>query len=104
MRNSVAHLFLRVVRGLAPAQRHQRRRRAPAFYVVNALPQEDGTWALPWPAPELLAWAWQRWEVEVWRREMKSDAGDIMTMPGLGKVPAAERIGVGPDGRIIGLD
>ena len=30
--------------------------------------------------------------------------GDIMTMPGLGKVPAAERIGVGPDGRIIGLD
>ncbi len=75
MRNSVAHLFLRVVRGLAPAQRHQRRRRAPAFYVVNALPQEDGTWALPWPAPELLAWAWQRWDVEVWLREMKSDAG-----------------------------
>jgi len=31
-------------------------------------------------------------------------SGDIMTMPGLGKVPAAERIGVGPDGRIIGLD
>jgi len=30
--------------------------------------------------------------------------GDIMTMPGLGKVPAAERIGVGPDGRITGLD
>ncbi len=30
--------------------------------------------------------------------------GDIMTMPGLGKVPAAERIGVGPDGRIMGLD
>ncbi len=30
--------------------------------------------------------------------------GDIMTMPGLGKVSAAERIGVGPDGRIIGLD
>ena len=30
--------------------------------------------------------------------------GDIMTMPGLGKVPNAERIGVGPDGRITGLD
>jgi len=30
--------------------------------------------------------------------------GDIMTMPGLGKVPAAERIGVGPDGRVTGLD
>jgi formyltetrahydrofolate synthetase len=25
-------------------------------------------------------------------------------MPGLGKVPNAERIGVGPDGRITGLD
>jgi formate--tetrahydrofolate ligase len=30
--------------------------------------------------------------------------GDIMTMPGLGKVPAAERMGIGPDGRITGLD
>ncbi|HWE63036.1 MAG TPA: formate--tetrahydrofolate ligase [Chloroflexota bacterium] len=29
--------------------------------------------------------------------------GEIMTMPGLGKVPAAERIGIGPDGRITGL-
>ena len=30
--------------------------------------------------------------------------GEIMTMPGLSKVPAAEKIGVGPDGRITGLD
>jgi formate--tetrahydrofolate ligase len=30
--------------------------------------------------------------------------GEIMTMPGLGKAAAAERIGVGPDGRITGLD
>ncbi len=30
--------------------------------------------------------------------------GDIMTMPGLGKIPNAERIDIGPDGRIIGLD
>ena len=29
--------------------------------------------------------------------------GDIMTMPGLPKVPAAEKIDVTPDGRIIGL-
>jgi formate--tetrahydrofolate ligase len=29
--------------------------------------------------------------------------GDIMTMPGLGKSPAAERIGLEPDGRITGL-
>ena len=30
---------------------------------------------LPLPAPELLAWAWQRWEVEVCHREMKSEWG-----------------------------
>ena len=29
--------------------------------------------------------------------------GDVMTMPGLPKVPAAENIDVGPDGRIVGL-
>jgi formate--tetrahydrofolate ligase len=29
--------------------------------------------------------------------------GDIMTMPGLPKVPAAESIDIGPDGRIVGL-
>ncbi len=30
--------------------------------------------------------------------------GEIMTMPGLSKIPAAERIAVGPDGRTTGLD
>lgn len=69
-------LFLLVVRGVAAGQgRHHHRRRDPAFYVVNAVRQDDGTWALPHPAEELLAWAWQRWEVEVAHREMKSDAG-----------------------------
>jgi formate--tetrahydrofolate ligase len=29
--------------------------------------------------------------------------GDIMTMPGLPKVPAAEKIDVTPDGKIVGL-
>ena len=29
--------------------------------------------------------------------------GEIMTMPGLPKVPAANSIDVGPDGRIVGL-
>ncbi len=30
-------------------------------------------------------------------------AGNVLTMPGLPKVPAAERISIGPDGRIAGL-
>ena len=29
--------------------------------------------------------------------------GEIMTMPGLPRVPAADSIDVGPDGRIVGL-
>jgi formate--tetrahydrofolate ligase len=29
--------------------------------------------------------------------------GDIMTMPGLPKIPAAERIDLGPDGKVVGL-
>jgi formate--tetrahydrofolate ligase len=29
--------------------------------------------------------------------------GDIMTMPGLPKEPAAERMGIGNDGEIVGL-
>ena len=32
-------------------------------------------WVLPLPEEELLAWAWQRWEVEVAHREMKSGFG-----------------------------
>jgi formate--tetrahydrofolate ligase len=30
-------------------------------------------------------------------------AGDIMTMPGLSKIPAAEKIDILPDGEIVGL-
>ena len=55
--------------------RHWRRRREPAYYLVNAVRQDDGTWALPLPAAALLAWAWQRWEVEVTHRAMKTDWG-----------------------------
>jgi formate--tetrahydrofolate ligase len=29
--------------------------------------------------------------------------GDIMTMPGLPKVPAANRIDLSPDGKVVGL-
>jgi hypothetical protein len=69
-------LFLLVVKGSTQEQRrHWRRRREPAFYLVNASQQADGTWALPQPPADLLAWAWQRWEVEVAHRAMKSDAG-----------------------------
>jgi hypothetical protein len=67
-------LFLLVVGGSVQAHGRYRRRRKPAFFLVNAV-QRDGQWVLPRPAEDLLAWAWQRWEVEVAHREMKSEFG-----------------------------
>ena len=66
-------LYLLVVRGVAKRSRRQKRR-APAFFLVTAV-AHAGTWVWPLPAAELLAWAWQRWEVEVTHREYKSGFG-----------------------------
>jgi hypothetical protein len=70
-------LYLLVVKGQTwkQGQRHPtRKQRQPAFYLVNAV-WRAGRWQLPLPAPELLAWAWQRWELEVAHRELKSGLG-----------------------------
>jgi hypothetical protein len=68
-------VFLLVVRG-SGRRPGQRRARQPAFYLVSAVQRAgDAAWVLPWPAQELLAWAWQRWEVEVSHRGMKTDWG-----------------------------
>lgn len=64
-------LFLIVVRG-----KHNRHtRRDPLPFLVNAVRDADGQWALPLPLDMLLFWAWQRWEVEVCHRERKSNFG-----------------------------
>ncbi|MCW5935524.1 MAG: hypothetical protein KIT45_14690 [Fimbriimonadia bacterium] len=52
----------------------QKQRRAQAF-LVSAVPDGAGGWQLPVPLPVLLEWLWQRWEVEVCLREMKSGFG-----------------------------
>lgn len=67
-------LFLLVVRGLDRVRRGHRRQRRPAFWLVSAV-EQDGAWALPWPAEQLLGWAWQRWEIEVTHRELKCGFG-----------------------------
>jgi hypothetical protein len=67
-------LFLLVVPGIARRTRRHRRTRDPHFWLVNAV-QQDDQWVLPLPATELLAWAWQRWEIEVSHREMKTTLG-----------------------------
>lgn len=68
-------VFLLVVRGIDRVRPGQRGRREPAFLLVTATQTPDGTWTLPRPVAELLAWAWQRWEVEVMHRELKSGFG-----------------------------
>lgn len=67
-------LFLLVVKGYYP-KRGGRTRREPTSLLVNAKPDGQGGWRLPLPVGELLNWAWQRWEVEVMHRELKSGFG-----------------------------
>ena len=64
-------LFLLVVAGV----RQPRVRREATFWLVSAVPTADDGWALPRPAPELLGWAWQHWEIEVCHRELKAGFG-----------------------------
>ncbi len=67
-------LFLIVVRGMDRKVNGRRVKRDPAFYLVSAVQVRD-RWVLPLPEEDLLAWAWQRWELEVAHREMKSGFG-----------------------------
>lgn len=70
-------LFLVVVGGAswkAGKREPKRVKRLPSFYLVSAV-QVEGTWQLPFTPEEILAWVWQRWELEVAHREMKSGFG-----------------------------
>jgi len=67
-------VFLIVVRGIDRHVNGRRIKRDPAFYLVSAI-FVDGQWVLPYPADFLLNWAWQRWELEVQHRELKSGFG-----------------------------
>ena len=64
-------LFLLIVRGKG----NKRVRRQPLPFLVNAVVDESGQWQLPLSVDQLLFWAWQRWEVEVAHRELKSNFG-----------------------------
>lgn len=64
-------LFLIIVRGKGNRRTH----RPPLPFLVNAQPGISGAWTLPLPVDQLLFWAWQRWEVEVAHRELKSNFG-----------------------------
>lgn len=68
-------LALIVVRGIDRGKGTTRRQRDPQFFLVTLDRTADGSWDLPLPLAEVLAWAWQRWEVEVMHRELKSGFG-----------------------------
>jgi hypothetical protein len=67
-------LFLIVVSGQVYKKSKRTKERRPAAYLVSAKWQ-DGRWVLPVAPALLLAWLWQRWEMEVAHREMKSSLG-----------------------------
>lgn len=67
-------VFLIVVRGQSWEKGSKHKRRNPVFYLVNAF-KRDGRWVLPLSVKTLLTWAWQRWELEVVHREVKSGFG-----------------------------
>ena len=64
-------LFLIIVRG----KDNRCTRRQPLAFLVNAWLDASGAWVLPLPVEQLLFWAWQRWELEVAHRELKSNFG-----------------------------
>jgi hypothetical protein len=64
-------LLLVIVRGKG----NKRTRRQPLPFLVNAVQDASGSWTLPLPVEQLLFWTWQRWEVEVAHRELKSNFG-----------------------------
>lgn len=74
-------LILIVVRG---KKRQNKPRRQPLPFVVNAVQDAQGNWVLPLPLETLLFWAWQRWEVEVAHREVKTTFG-LLIHPQLSK-------------------
>lgn len=67
-------VFLLVVKGIDRKVKGRRVRRDPVFYLVSAVQQAEA-WVLPYPVEVLLTWAWQRWEVEVQHREIKTGFG-----------------------------
>lgn len=71
----VQPLALIVVRGIDRGTGTTRRQRDPQFFLVTLAMTQEDAWELPLPLAELLAWAWQRWEVEVMHRELKSGFG-----------------------------
>lgn len=67
-------LMLVTIAGIDRKHGRSRRARDMMHFLVNARQTATG-WELPYPITDLAAWVWQRWEVEVMHRELKSGWG-----------------------------
>lgn len=67
-------LMLIVIGGGKRPSGSRRKQYKPCFFLVSAV-LVDGVWSLPLPIADLLAWLWQRWELEIAHRQMKSGLG-----------------------------
>jgi hypothetical protein len=67
-------LMLLVIGGGKRPKGSRRQNYKPCFFLVSAV-LVDGVWSLPLPIAQLLAWLWQRWELEIAHRQMKSGLG-----------------------------
>jgi hypothetical protein len=71
-------LFLIVLKGmhrLVGKKKLRYKHRGPSFSLISALQTATGKWQLPLPITTILTWLWQRCEIEVSHREMKSGLG-----------------------------
>jgi hypothetical protein len=68
-------LFLLIVGGQSWHKGQRIKRRAPMAYLLSARLNKQGEWVFPLPPALVLVWLWQRWEMEVAHREMKSNLG-----------------------------
>lgn len=67
-------LFLIVIGGGKRPRGSRRKRYQPCFFLVSAL-CVDGQWELPFPITTILTWLWQRWELEIAHRQLKTGLG-----------------------------
>lgn len=68
-------LFLLIIGGSQRPKGARRKRYQPCFFLISALPTDTGNFVLPLPILEILVWLWQRWELEVAHRQMKTGLG-----------------------------
>ena len=67
-------LMLIVIGGGKRPKGSRRKNYKPCFFLVSAI-LVNGVWTLPFSIIDILTWLWQRWELEIAHRQMKSGLG-----------------------------